>query len=688
MKSLGLRNWLFSLNSFTAAMLALGIGLWLGLPKPAWAMMTAYIVSQPLSGALGARAQHRLFGTVLGACAAVVLVPSLVNAPELLSLGVALWVAFCLYFAYLDRTPRSYLFVLAGYTAAIIVFPGVSAPGEVFNTALARVLEISLGILCATVVHSILFPRPVASVINARIDGFMRDAEAWAVDALAGRHDAQERRDWRRLASDVAELHTLSTHLPFDTAPRRPVGPTVRALEERIAMLLPILSSVEDRIRALKAGGRALEPRLSALLDELSAWIRAGSDAPVAEARRLRKACADLVPTVDAYADWNVLLTTSLTRRLGELVAAIRDCRALRNALHDPLRPLPQRLVPLVRSRVRRPLHRDRSMALLSGVAAIVAILVACTFWIATGFPQGGTTAMIAAIFSSLFVTRDDPVPNILTELVFNALAFLIGGLYIFAVLPAISGFPMLVLVLAPVLLVGGAFISQPRFVGRATPFTMGMVVTLSLEQTFRPDLETFLNGVLAQVLGFAIAALSTSFIRSVGADTMAHGLLRTGWRDLARMAAQGSRPERAKWAGLMLDRLGLLAPRMAWAPSGDEADAVDALNDLRVGLNVVDLQRALPAIGLEAGSAAETLLQGLSGHFRERSVGRDTTPDGALLDSLDRALAGVVGTPPTPLIRGGRHALVGLRRALFPHAAPAHQPPVAVLQGSAEVLS
>ncbi|MGA9522961.1 MAG: FUSC family protein [Myxococcaceae bacterium] len=677
MKSLGVRNWLFSLNSFIAATSALGIGLWLGLPKPSWAMMTAYIVSQPLSGALGARAVHRLVGTVLGACAAVVLVPRLVNAPVLLATGVALWVACCLYFAYLDRTPRSYLFVLAGYTAAIIVFPGVSAPDLVFDTAVARVVEISLGILCAGAVHSVLFPQPVAPVVNARIDRFLADADAWALDALSGRSDAQERRDWRRLASDVAELHTLSTHLPYDTVRRRPMGPTVRALQERMSMLLPILSSVEDRLCALTADGRALDPRLSALLDDLSAWVRAGPDAPVSEARRLRKACADLVPPVDATANWNVLLTTSLARRLGEMVAAIRDCRALRNALRDPLRSLPQRLVPMIRARIRRPLHRDRSMAVLSGVAAIVSILVACAFWIATGFPHGGTTAMIAAIFASLFVTRDDPVPNILTELTFNGVAFLIGGVYLFAILPAISGFPMLVLVLAPVLLVGGALMSQPRFVGRATPFTMGMVVTLGLEQTFRPDLELFLNGVLAQVIGFVIAALSTSFIRSVGADAIAHRLLRTGWRDLARMAAPGVPPDRAKWAGLMLDRLGLLAPRLAWAPAGQEAESVDVLNDLRIGLNVVDLRRALPAVALEVGTTSETLLQGLSRHFRERSAGDAITPPPGLLDTLDRALVGFISAPSSPLVRAGRHALVGLRRALFPRAHPWESPVV-----------
>jgi multidrug resistance efflux pump len=49
--------------------------------------------------------------------------------------------------------------MLAGYTAALIGFPAVDAPGTVFDVALARVEEITLGIVCATVIHSVVLPQ-------------------------------------------------------------------------------------------------------------------------------------------------------------------------------------------------------------------------------------------------------------------------------------------------------------------------------------------------------------------------------------------------------------------------------------------------------------------------------------------------------------------------------------------------
>jgi len=137
---------LFSAKTFAAAMLAYYVALRIGLPKPYWAILTVYIVSQTSAGASLGRGIYRLAGTILGAVANVAIVPNFANEPVLCSLILACWIALCLYFSLLDRTPRAYGFVLAGYTASLIGFPGVADPGAMFDTAAVRVQEIGLGI--------------------------------------------------------------------------------------------------------------------------------------------------------------------------------------------------------------------------------------------------------------------------------------------------------------------------------------------------------------------------------------------------------------------------------------------------------------------------------------------------------------------------------------------------------------
>ena len=62
-------------------MLALYLSYSMGLPRPFWAMTTAYIVSQPWSGAVRSKALYRLVGTFVGSAMTVYMVPRLSNSP-------------------------------------------------------------------------------------------------------------------------------------------------------------------------------------------------------------------------------------------------------------------------------------------------------------------------------------------------------------------------------------------------------------------------------------------------------------------------------------------------------------------------------------------------------------------------------------------------------------------------------
>ena len=132
-------------------------------------MTTVYLTSQPLSGVMRAKGIYRVIGTFIGGVAMVAIVPNLVDAPELTTLAIVLWVALCVFVSLLDRTPRSYMFVLSGYTAALIGFPSVLTPGTVFDTAVSRVEEITIGVVCAAVIHSLIFPKSALSAFEEKL---------------------------------------------------------------------------------------------------------------------------------------------------------------------------------------------------------------------------------------------------------------------------------------------------------------------------------------------------------------------------------------------------------------------------------------------------------------------------------------------------------------------------------------
>jgi uncharacterized membrane protein YccC len=108
-------------------------------------MVTVYLTNQPLSGALRARAVYHIVGTLLGAVAMMVIVPNLVDSPELTSVAISPGLPSPLRLAGRHAArPRicNLGFILPPWSAAV------------FDTAIAPMEEIMFGTVCAALVHS------------------------------------------------------------------------------------------------------------------------------------------------------------------------------------------------------------------------------------------------------------------------------------------------------------------------------------------------------------------------------------------------------------------------------------------------------------------------------------------------------------------------------------------------------
>src|SRR6201995_824700 len=281
------RDWIFSAKTFASSMLALWIALRLGLDRPYWAMATAYIVAQPLTGAMRSKSAYRFYGTLLGAVACLALIPNLVDAPVVLIAALSLWIGGCIYFSVLDRTPRSYVFLLAGYSVALIGFPLVDAPDTVWDVVLARIEEITLGISCTTVIGSIVFPIDLGPALTARLDKWIGGASEWTLGVLSGAPEGETAAAARRkVAGDAGEIAMLATHLAYDTSNLQTATVPVVILQQRMLLLLPIVSGAADRIRSLREVG-GIPPPLRALLDRMSIWIEERRSAGLSEAAAL-----------------------------------------------------------------------------------------------------------------------------------------------------------------------------------------------------------------------------------------------------------------------------------------------------------------------------------------------------------------------------------------------------------------
>jgi uncharacterized membrane protein YccC len=648
---------LFALKTFAGAMAALYLSLWLGLDNPYWAMATAFIVAQPFTGAMRSKALYRFCGTLLGGIAAVVMVPNLVNAPVLLSLAMALWIGLCLYIALLDRSPRSYAFMLAGYTAGIIGFPAVTAPGHIFETALTRVEEISIGIACTTVVGTIIFPRPLGPVLAQRIATWVQPARDWAIAALAGEENsAPALAARRRLAFEATDAAMMVSQLGHDTSALQSAVRFVTRLRLYVISLMPVLSSIGDRVAKLKQLD-GITPELAELLSGVTAWMRqSGPEDP-----------APLLGQIHAIEhkahDWAGLLRASLCVRLEELIRIVHHSRAIRRHVVDGAQAPAGALLDAEYVAVMTETH-DHKLALLSGFSSGLALLVLCATWIETGWSSGAGAAVIAAVACSFFAAQDDPAPAIAqmlrTALIITAAVWI----YDFAILPRVYGFAGLCVALAPAGLTIGVLISRPATFG--TGMLLGAVgsTQLALENGYNADFTAYINSSIALITGLGSALVITRLVRSVGAAWSAERLQRANWRDVATAAT--ATHDRARLTGLIMDRLGLMLPRLAAAASGADAAAAGALADLRVGLNIIELHREQWRLPPAAQRASAAVFTGVAAHYHGDA--RQPAP-ASLCAAIDSAMAPLLASPAS--YKETLMVLSGLRSVLFPAEAP-----------------
>ena len=686
---------LFSLKSFVAAIIAYYISLRIGFAQPVWAMTTVYVVSQPLAGAVLSKALFRLLGTLLGATAAVILVPAFVNEPLVLSFALALWLGFCVYIAQLDRTPRSYTFLLAGYTAAIIGFPSVLAPEGIFNSAILRVQEIGIGIVVTGLVHGMILPRTVTKRLQQQISTLVGNVEQASRQALAGKRDSGLDQERRRLSSNINDIDQLSFHVSFDTARLLPRSAAIRALQDQVSWVLPLSGVVEDRIAECYVQEGGLPADIATLIARIDKWLATDLSGPtrdetardiIAETTRLEQTI-----TLQVAWRWRETLLVSLLARLAEVVLSHRLLRELYDhVLSGGVRGLSLEAARLISSATGRSLHRDHALALRSALGTMVAVFGMCVFWIATGWPTGSVAALLAGVACALFGGLANPGIGIRRFLNGFLLGMVAAAVFNFAIFPRVTDFVMLAGVLAPLLLLFGSMLARPALAPFALGALLGFLNTVGIASTYQSDFENFINGAVAGAAGVGAAVMVIDIFHVIGADVAFARLFRAGFRDIAARA-DGRARDTLLWTRRMIDRMGLIAVRSGPTGVHPALPPYDTLVGLRIGYLAGELRAFSSTLSVgEERNAIEDALSGISDHFRSIHPAERVPMREAVLQAIDRAMSAFMIDPQPERRRRAAVLLTGLRRGLFPRAldfkaTPAERSTVAVRPTSAE---
>lgn len=565
-------------------MLAYYIALRIGLPKPSWAIVTVYIVSQPSAGASLSRGVYRFIGTVAGALATIIIIPHFASDPLACSVALACWIGLCLYFSLLDRTPRAYAFVLAGYTTSLIGFPSTLDPGLVFSTASVRVQEISIGILCATLMHRFLWPNRMSDQFIGKLSHALSDAGQLGTDALAGMPRQASRQKRNQLAVDLLTIRGLMAHLPYDPSLKPFCYETLQLLHDRLAQLLPVTADVEERVNLLKTGKPRYEHELSTLITNIENWIIA-VDANEREARatRLVGDTQSFRTKVEAQAlTSESIFAANLAGHLAVMIGLLRDCELLVKSVHLNKEPHEASWRHSARQAVGYVYHRDFWMAARAATGATAGIIIGCAIWMGLPWPDGGMAVSILGVCCALFGNADAPASNILKYIIGSIYGVVISLVYSFVILPQVTEFPVLVAVLFPAFLLAGSMQARPQSTFMALGITLALPILAGLDIAYKPDFATSLNSIIALFAATGLAMVTMSLFQTTPIDVAINRLVRLSRKDI-RDHALGRGHDGSYWTNLMIDRTALLYPRLLLSKvRPNQAD--DVLRYLRIG--------------------------------------------------------------------------------------------------------
>ncbi|MFD2883643.1 FUSC family protein [Pseudomonas lini] len=473
---------LFALRTIVAGLLTLYLAFLFDLEQPKWSIMAVVIVSQPLGGMALARSFGQVIGTTFGAVVAVLIMAIFPQAPLPFILTLALWLAFCTAGGTLLRYTSSQAFVLSGYTAVVVALLAVPDQEGTFLLAVTRVTETLLAVACVCVV-SLLTARPeaVARDYFAKIDQVIKLLATHAASVIRTEEsEADFHRRQMQLLGAISALEGVRRHLYYDAPRLRSANSLVQLLGNQLVLLTSRLTALRhQRLLLTERWEGALPEEIQRLRAEELAFL----DELALQGRSLsteeRHHFAALQQRFEDQAYKAEQLTETMPATLRSLAWALRweQARMLEQLgqileLSDAIQE--GREASCVFRGQENPLHLDFTLAAMNAIRAFTALVVAGLIWIETAWDGARGGMIVVGILCSLMATFPRPL---LAAQSFarggRGLALVVSALYLFMLIPMISDFELLALLLAPLL--------YAVAVGLASPSTTGTGIGLGL---------------------------------------------------------------------------------------------------------------------------------------------------------------------------------------------------------------
>ena len=662
----------FSAKTCFAAFLSLYVALELNLDNPAWALTCVYVVSQYYSASTVSKSIFRFLGTVLGGLFTLFIYPLTIQEPVIFCLAMSLWVACCLYLSLHDRTPKSYVFMLAGYSATIMGFPDVVEPTRITFTVLSRIEEITVAIICSSLVHCLVMPVSMRHMLENSVSQWYQSARDLChemVTSISTDKAVERENILIKMTTNPLNVEALMTHCVYEGEAARRLVRLVSVQYRHLSYFIPTLTAIEARLNQLSQQNIQFPEYVAQAFQQFIVWLDGDEKQPVhAHLLAAQKQLKQEWETGSLSSEESILLTGLLER----LLNFVRISEAYHSASDRVSEWTPQLKPGKTVAQSYR--HIDKGLLLLSSFTAFLATFVCCLFWLASSWENNTAAPMMAAVLCSFFAGADSPVAPMKLFLKGVIGSITLSVLYIVLFIPQAINFESLVICLAPGLLILGLVIANPP------TMLMGLIIAtqipafIGMTHHFKPDLMLIINMSVSTILGILFGVIVTSLIRNKRPSWIAKRAVRQGIRDLLQFIS-AMRLEhvtlsmRHQFVSRTLDKVNVVLPRKRLDPVPDLVSGGNLLTEAWLGANCYDYYVRYQSLLAMNHIESDAMFHELNLFLKHRLKSLQTQPHAALLVELNRLLLQLESEAKqkhelfAPLFH-----LFNIRLSLFPH--------------------
>lgn len=582
---------IFACKTFVAGMLALFISFELDLINPMWSIGTVMIIANPYSGMVSSKCVYRLVGTFAGAIIALLLAPHFINTPWLFTIILSLWVGFALYVSLLDRTPRSYVFMLAGYSTAMIVYNAITYIDtyNIFDIAVARVLEISVGVIATAVVSATFFPVHIGALIKQRVNKTLNDLETTFEKLISVQQTSE---NYTQILSvitrDASDIHTLAVHLAYEKGELKGMTKPLQEMLHQVSLVVANLVALSQRIKQLEQMQLVnLVAHLNAIREYTLAFLKQERSLVPSDLLTLPHGFEDdFNQLIDrASADQQIVLA-ALKMDIRHFISNILAVKLLWQQIQQGNKEIPPEITAIT---TRYPsLHRDHGIAIRGGISAVLITFIVTAAWIVSGWKAGFMMAQMGAITACILTALDNPVPVLRIFIWGSLVSAVLVFVYAFGIFPHVTHFWQLALVLFPVFLVAVSMMANQMLMPVGMVLGINTMMGLNLHNKYSIDAVSYLDSSFAMILGVLVSLIVIDLVRAVSPDTSATRILALHYQAMRQALSLSYGIEFKIHLRSMLDRVGVLNTKMVQHP--DIKQSIQ--NALIESSSIIDLVR------------------------------------------------------------------------------------------------